>query len=48
MEANKAYYEELQEMRVNVEAELYKAQASGDAERIAYWEEHLRTIDEEM
>ena len=48
MEANKAYYEELQEMRTNVEAELYKAQASGDAERIAYWEEHLRTVEEEM
>lgn len=48
MEANKAYYEELQEMRTNIEAELQKAQASGDAERIAYWEEHLRTVEEEM
>lgn len=48
MEANKAYYEQLQEMRANVEYELQKAQMSGDAERIAYWEEHLRTVEEEM
>ncbi len=48
MEANKAYYEQLQEMRANVEYELQKAQMSGDEERIAYWEEHLRTVEEEM
>jgi transcription elongation GreA/GreB family factor len=48
METNKAYYEQLQEMRTNVEYELQKAQMSGNEERIAYWEEHLRTLDEEM